>query len=157
GLPLVGAILCALAGPRLGRRFVNVVGPGSVLAAFAVAVVVLALILGADADSRSNTVRLWDWIDLGSPNLHVGVGGTLDPLSAGVLLVITGVGFLIHLYRVGYMDHDATPHRFFAYMNLFVFSMILLVLAADLVILIIGWALVALSSYLLIGYDYHRP
>src|SRR4029077_5351210 len=90
-------------------------------------------------------------------NLHVGVDITLDPLSTVMLMVITGVGFLIHVYAVGYMEHDRTPHRFFSYMNLFIFSMVLLVLAADLVILIIGWALVALSSYLLIGYYYERP
>ena len=157
GLPLVGFLLNALLGARLGRRFVNLVGPGSILASFAVAVVVLVQMLGKDEEHRSTTVSLWNWIDLGQGHLQVGVDITFDQLSAIMILVITGVGFLIHLYSVGYMEHDATPHRFFAYMNLFITAMLTLVLAANLVILIIGWALVALASYLLIGYYYDRP
>src|SRR5207245_7021972 len=104
---------------------------------------------GAAPDARSTTVQLWNWIDLGRGNLRVGVDITFDQLSTLMILVITGVGFLIHVFAVGYMEHDATPHRFFSYMDFFIFSMLLLVLAADLVILIIGWAMVALSSYLL--------
>ncbi|HET9051188.1 MAG TPA: NADH-quinone oxidoreductase subunit L, partial [Candidatus Dormibacteraeota bacterium] len=154
--PLAGMLLNALFGRRLGRRFVNLVGPGSVLGSFSVAVIVLVLLLTADESQRSTTVTLWSWLDLGPGNLQVGVNVTFDQLSTVMILVITGVGLLIHIYAVGYMEHDETPHRFFAYMNLFVFSMLLLVLAANLVILIIGWALVALSSYLLIGYYYER-
>ena len=156
-LPAAGSLANALLGHRLGRRFVDVVGPGVVGLGLVVAVIVLIEVLNAAPDQRSTTVELWKWIDLGSTNLHVGVDVTLDPLSTVMLMVITGVGFLIHVYAVGYMEHDRTPHRFFSYMNLFIFSMVLLVLAADLVILIIGWALVALSSYLLIGYWYDRP
>ena len=155
--PLGGAILCGLLGPRLGRRFVNYAGTLSILAAFIVAIFVLANVIGAPAGHQSTTVRLWQWIDLGSGNLNVGVDFTLDPLSALMLMVITGVGFLIHVYSVGYMDHDPGVARFFSYMNFFIFSMLTLVLAADLLILIIGWALVALSSYLLIAFWYDRP
>jgi len=114
-------------------------------------------VLGAHEDARSTTVTLWQWLDLGQRGLRVSVDITIDPLSVLMCLVITGVGFLIHWYSVGYMAHDESPWRFFSYMNLFIFSMLLLVLAADLVILIIGWAMVALSSYLLIGYYYDRP
>jgi NADH-quinone oxidoreductase subunit L len=155
-LPLVGVALNALLGARLGRRFVNYAGTLSILGSFVVALVVFFTILGAEESQRTTTVTLWTFLDLGRGNLTIDVSFTLDQLSAVMMLVITGVGFLIHVYSVGYMDHDATPHRFFAYMNLFIFSMLLLVLAANLVILIIGWAMVALASYLLIGYWYER-
>ncbi|HEX3606578.1 MAG TPA: NADH-quinone oxidoreductase subunit L [Candidatus Dormibacteraeota bacterium] len=156
-LPLAGCLGNALLGERLGRRFVNIVGPGVVLGGFVCAVIALVALLGAHEDARSTTVHLWTWFDLGPGALRVGVDITLDPLSVLMCLVITGVGFLIHWYAVGYMEHDESPWRFFSYMNLFIFSMLLLVLSADMVILIIGWALVALSSYLLIGYYYDRP
>ncbi len=156
-LPLAGAAFNGLAGPRLGRGAVNLVGTGSILAAFVIACLMLGQVLGAPAEAKSMTVHLWQWIDLGRGGLHVGVDVTLDPLSAVMLMVISGVGFLIHVYSVGYMAHDRSVARFFSYMNLFIFSMLVLVLAADFLILIIGWALVALSSYLLIGFWYERP
>jgi NADH-quinone oxidoreductase subunit L len=155
--PLAGFLGNALLGERLGRRFCNLLGPGVVLAGFACAVVALVAVLGAHEDARSTTVTLWQWLDFGRGGLRVSVDITIDPLSVLMCLVITGVGFLIHWYSVGYMAHDESPWRFFSYMNLFIFSMLLLVLSADLVILIIGWAMVALSSYLLIGYYYDRP
>ena len=156
-LPLAGALFNALAGPRLPRAAVNLAGTVSILAAFAVACIMLAMVVGAPAGAKSATAHLWQWIDLGSGGLSVGVDITLDPLSAVMLMVITGVGFLIHVYSVGYMEHDPGIARFFSYMNFFIFSMLVLVLAGDLLILIIGWALVALSSYLLIGFWYERP
>ncbi|MDQ6855708.1 MAG: NADH-quinone oxidoreductase subunit L [Candidatus Dormibacteraeota bacterium] len=156
-LPLGGALVNALAGPRLPRAVVNLVGTGSILAAFAVACLMLGQVVGAPGGAKSITVHLWQWIDLGRGGLSVGVDLTLDPLSALMLMVITGVGFLIHVYSVGYMAGDRDIARFFSHMNLFIFSMLTLVLAADLLILIIGWALVALSSYLLIGFWYERP
>ena len=155
--PVAGALFNALAGPRLPRMAVNLAGTLSILAAFVVACVMLALVVGAPDGAKSATVHLWQWLDLGPNGLSVGVDLTLDPLSALMLMVITGVGFLIHVYSVGYMEHDRGVARFFSYMNLFIFSMLVLVLAADVVILIIGWALVALSSYLLIGFWYERP
>lgn len=161
GLPLVGSGANALLGqylnPATGRRVVAWIGPGVVLLSFVAAVMVLLGVVGTSSTDHATTIELWRWLDLGSHGLRVNVSVTFDPLSALMLMVITGVGFLIHWYSVGYMEHDATPHRFFAYMNLFIFSMVLLVLAANLVILIVGWALVALSSYLLIGYWYERP
>src|SRR3989441_84087 len=164
GFPLAGCVLNGLLGPRLGRRFVNLAGTLSILAAFVVACVVLAEVVGAAHGHQSITVRLFQWLDLSGGanlpnhfNLSVGMDFTLDALSALMIMVITGVGFLIHVYSVGYMEHDPGIARFFSYMNFFIFSMLMLVLAADLVILIIGWALVALSSYLLIGFWYERP
>jgi NADH-quinone oxidoreductase subunit L len=156
--PLIGSALNGFLGPVLGRRFVNIVGTASIFAAFVVACLVLVSVVGAPAGHAAITIRLWQWINLGGgTNLSVGMDFTLDALSALMLMVITGVGFLIHVYSVGYMEHDPGIARFFSYMNFFIFSMLTLVLAADLVILIIGWALVALSSYLLIGFWHDRP
>jgi NADH-quinone oxidoreductase subunit L len=156
-LPLAGAVFNAIAGPHLPRTAVNLAGTLSILAAFVVACLMLGQVIGAPDGAKTATVHLWQWLDLGSGGLRVGVDLTLDPLSALMIMVITGVGFLIHVYSVGYMEHDRGIARFFSYMNFFIFSMLLLVLAADLGILIIGWALVALSSYLLIGFWYERP
>src|ERR1700730_8760093 len=156
--PLLGSALNGFLGPVFGRRFVNLAGTVSIFASFVVACLVLANVVGAPSGQGSITVRLWDWINLGGgTNLAVGMDFTLDALSALMLMVITGVGFLIHVYSVGYMEHDTGFARFFSYMNFFIFSMLMLVLAADLLILIIGWALVALSSYLLIGFWHDRP
>jgi len=126
--PLLGAALNGLLGPVLGRRFVNMAGTVSIFAAFVISCLVLANVVGAPAGHGSITVRLWDWIDLGGgTNLTVGMDFTLDALSALMLMVITGVGFLIHVYSVGYMEHDPGFARFFSYMNFFIFSMLTLV------------------------------
>jgi NADH-quinone oxidoreductase subunit L len=154
--PLAGSALCGLLGPVLGRRFVNLAGTLSIGAAFAVTLVIFVQVLGAASGHQSTTATLWNWLNLGPGNLNVSVDVTIDQLSVLMLLVITGVGLLIHVYSVGYMEHDPGVARFFSYMNLFIFSMALLVLAANMVILIIGWAAVALSSYLLIGFWYER-
>ena len=154
--PLAGSALCGLLGPVLGRRFVNLAGTLSIGAAFAVTLVIFVQVLGAASGHQSTTATLWNWLDLGPGNLNVSVDVTIDQLSVLMLLVITGVGLLIHVYSVGYMEHDPGVARFFSYMNFFIFSMALLVLAANMVILIIGWAAVALSSYLLIGFWYER-
>ncbi|MGO8687879.1 MAG: NADH-quinone oxidoreductase subunit L [Candidatus Dormibacteria bacterium] len=154
--PLLGSALCGLLGPVLGRRFVNLAGTLSIAAAFAVTLVIFVQVLGAASGHQSVTATLWNWLNLGGGNLNVSVEVTLDQLAVLMLLVITGVGLLIHVYSVGYMEHDPGVARFFSYMNFFIFSMALLVLAANLVILIIGWALVALSSYLLIGFWQER-
>ncbi len=98
---------------------------------------------------------LWNWATGFGPAIHFRL--YLDPLSAVWLLIITGVGALIHIYSIGYMHDDAGEPRFFAYLNFFIFSMLLLVLAGNLVVLLIGWALVGLASYFLIGFWYDRP
>lgn len=156
-LPLGGAALNALGGERLGRRGVSWVGTLSIAAALVVAAVLLGQVIGAPDGAKSGTATLWQWLDLGRGGLQVSVDVTVDPLSALMVMVICGVGLLIHVYSVGYMAHDRSIARFFSYMNFFIFSMLVLVLAANLVILIVGWALVALSSYLLIGFWYERP
>jgi NADH-quinone oxidoreductase subunit L len=156
-LPAAGAVFNGFAGPRLPRRVVNWVGPGVVGLAFIVATVILTQVAGADEAHKSITIRFWHFLDYGPGNLQVGFDVTLDALAVVMIMVITGVGFLIHVYSVGYMEHDPDIARFFSYMNLFIFSMLMLVLAGDMLFLIVGWALVALSSYLLIAFWYQRP
>jgi NADH-quinone oxidoreductase subunit L len=153
--PLLGCALTMLVGTRR-PGFANWAGPLSILAAFAYALLMLRQLVSTPAAMQTLTVQLWPLLDLGPHSLSVSVDMTVDALSVLMILVITGVGFLIHWYAVGYMKGDPGGARFFAYMNFFIFSMLLLVLAANLFILVIGWALVALSSYLLIGFWYER-
>ena len=148
-LPAAGAILLAGRGWRLPRIVTKIVGPGVVWAAFAVT---LALFI----NKSSGDITYWTWIKSGS--FEVPFNLLVDNLSIFMCLVITGVGGLIVTYAVGYMEHEDDPSyaRFFTYMDIFIFSMLLLVLAGNFVFLIIGWAMVGLSSYLLIGFWYQR-
>jgi NADH-quinone oxidoreductase subunit L len=148
-LPVVGAILLAGRGWRLPRTFTKIVGPGVVWASFAGT---LALYFG----NAHGDFTYWTWIKSGS--LVVPFNLLVDNLSIFMCLVITGVGALIVTYSVGYMEHEDGPSyaRFFTYMDVFIFSMLLLVLAGNFVFLIVGWAMVGLSSYLLIGFWYQR-
>src|SRR2546425_7645596 len=147
--PAAGAILLAGRGWRLPRIFTVIVGPGVVWASF---VCVLALFFGKAAGDFT----YWTWIKSGT--FEVPFNLLIDNLSIFMCLVITGVGGLIVTYAVGYMEHEDDPSyaRFFTYMDIFIFSMLLLVLAGNFVFLITGWALVGLSSYLLIGFWYQR-
>jgi NADH-quinone oxidoreductase subunit L len=148
-LPAAGAILLAGRGWRLPRIFTVIVGPGVVWASFAIT---LALFFG----KASGDFTYWTWIKSGS--FVVPFNLLVDNLSIFMCLVITGVGALIVTYSVGYMEKedDASYARFFTYMDVFIFSMLLLVLAGNFVFLIVGWAMVGLSSYLLIGFWYQR-
>src|SRR5467141_4375480 len=149
--PIAGFLVNALFGRLLPRRLVGWVGAGSIGLAFVFALVILSQVLGGQKLDQSY-FTWWQSGDFNVPfNLYV------DALSSLMILVITGVGFLIHVYSVGYMREDPGYSRFFAYMNLFVFSMLLLVLSGNLIWLIIGWASVGLSSYLLIGFWFERP
>ena len=156
-LPLLGFAINGLLGPRLGKAAVSLVGPGVILAAFVVALQAWAALQGAAptcAAYRCDEVY-YTWASVGT--FHLDFGLLIDPLSAVMLLVVTGVGFLIHVYSVGYMRDDPHFSRFFAYMNIFIFSMLLLVLADNFLFLLVGWGLVGLSSYLLIGFWLERP
>ncbi|HEX2680535.1 MAG TPA: NADH-quinone oxidoreductase subunit L, partial [Candidatus Dormibacteraeota bacterium] len=147
--PAAGAIVLAGRGWRLPRVFTVIVGPGVVWASF---ICVLNLYLNkVNAD-----FTYWTWIKSGSFDVPFNL--LIDNLSVFMGFVITGVGGLIITYAVGYMEHEDDPSyaRFFCYMDIFVFSMLLLVLAGNFVFLIVGWALVGLSSYLLIGFWYQR-
>ena len=149
--PLAGFLITALFGRLLPRRIVGWIGAGSIGLAFVFALLALSQVLGGHRLDQTY-FTWWQSADFNVPfNLY------LDQLSTLMILVITGVGFLIHAYSIGYMRDDPGYSRFFAYMNLFVFSMLLLVLSGNLLWLIIGWALVGLSSYLLIGFWFDRP
>jgi NADH-quinone oxidoreductase subunit L len=153
--PLAATVLLTLLGTTISRRTAAYVATTSVLGAFAAAVVVFAKLLGESPADRSHASTAWEWLTAGS--FHVGLRILVDPLSVFMMLIVTGVGFLIIAYSIGYMDGDDEERRYFAYMALFVFSMLLLVQAGNLVILLAGWGLVGLSSYLLIGFWHDRP
>ncbi len=154
-LPLIGAVTIGAFKSVAPRRLAGIWATVLVLASFVFAVVADLHLAGLTAGHREITVTLFNWVTgFGPPiawNLY------LDPLSGIWLLIITGVGGLIHLYANGYMADDPDQGRFFGYFNLFIFSMLLLVLAGNLLILLIGWGLVGLASYLLIGFWYQRP
>jgi NADH-quinone oxidoreductase subunit L len=148
-LPLASAALLLLYGRNLPQRLVTVLGVGSVGLA---ALTVLALALGWEAEMGPITVHLWQWISVG--DFSVDLALRLDQLSLIWLCTITGIGFLIHLYSSEYMGDDDNYSRYFAYLNLFVAAMLLLVLGDSLLLLFLGWEGVGLCSYLLIGFWY---
>ena len=157
-VPLLGALLNGVLGRRLGRDCVSAVGSGVVGVAFVIGLLVMVRLLASPPEGRAVSVTLWDWITIGS--LQVSVVLLADPLSLLMVLVVTGVGFLIHLYSIGYLHgahEDERLHaRFFAYLNLFIASMLLLVLADNYLVMYVGWELVGACSYLLIGFWFHR-
>ncbi|MFB9967679.1 NADH-quinone oxidoreductase subunit L [Sinosporangium siamense] len=150
-LPLLGAVVLLLGGRRT-NGWGHLLGVAMSVASFVVAVVAFIEILGLAEDQRRQAVPLYDFI----PGLAK-MGLLIDPLSICFALLITGVGSLIHIYSIGYMSHDPDRRRFFAYLNLFVAAMLLLVLADNYVGLYIGWEGVGLASYLLIGFWQHKP
>src|SRR2546425_954096 len=150
-LPLAGWLVNGLAGGRLPRPLVSVLGCGTVAASF-VASAMAARHLAVTSDAL--TATLFTWIAAG--DFTVSAGLLMDRLSALMALVVTGVGFLIHVYSIGYMADDSAYSRYFAYLNLFVGSMLLLVLGGNLLVLFVGWELVGLCSYLLIGFWFDR-
>lgn len=153
-LPLAGALLLLVTQGRLPAAAVAVIGAGSVGLAAALAVPITLAFL-AEVPSGAFTQTLWQWMNVGG--FAPGITLYLDGLSLVMVWVITGVGFLIHLYATGYMAGDPGYSRFFAYMNLFVFAMLMLVLGDDLLVLYLGWEGVGLCSYLLIGFYQQDP
>ena len=153
-MPLVGFVLLAF-GSFLPRRAVSVIGPGSVAIAFAGALAMFAYVSGLVGTAKVHDTVGYTWIVSGT--FRVDFGLFVDPLSCVMTLIVTGVGFLILVYSVGYMAEDSDYRRFFCYMNLFIFTMLLLVLSDNYLFLLIGWAGVGLTSFLLIGFWYERP
>jgi NADH-quinone oxidoreductase subunit L len=153
-LPLFGAAVLLLAGRR-SDRWGHLLGCATVLGAFAVGVVLFTDMLSRHSEQRALHVAGFSWVPVGG--LQVNFGALLDPLSMCFVLLITGVGSLIHIYSVGYMAEDSDRRRFFGYLNLFVAAMLLLVLADNYLGLYVGWEGVGLASYLLIGFWYHKP
>jgi len=154
GFPLFGAAVLLLGGRRTDK-WGHLLGCLMSLASFAYGLVLFFQMLGRPASARSHSVHVFEWIATGA--FKVDVGMLLDPLSLSFVLLITGVGSLIHIYSVGYMSHDENRRKFFAYLNLFVAAMLLLVLSNNFVGLYIGWEGVGLASYLLIGFWQHKP
>jgi NADH-quinone oxidoreductase subunit L len=154
-LPLAAVLLNLLLGDRLGKKGTTVLACGAVITAFAFAVRAVMQLAGLPEESRVITEMAWQWMKVG--DFSVDVAFLLDPLSAIMVLVVTGVGSLIHVYATGYMSHDPSFRRFFLYLNLFMFAMLTLVLADNFLLLFVGWEGVGLCSYLLIGFWYERP
>jgi NADH-quinone oxidoreductase subunit L len=152
--PLAGAAILLLAGRRT-NSWGHLLGCLAALASFAAGVVLFVDMLGRHAEDRIVHEALFSWVPVGG--LHVDFGLQLDALSMCFVLLITGVGSLIHIYSIGYMAEDPERRRFFAYLNLFLAAMLLLVLADNYLGLYVGWEGVGLASYLLIGFWQHKP
>jgi NADH-quinone oxidoreductase subunit L len=152
--PLLGVLVNAVLGKRLSLRASGGLASLMVLLSFALAVQAFFALRGATGEGARQVFTLWEWIASG--DLRVDFSLLLDPLSSLMVLVVTGVGFLIHVYSIGYMAHDRDYPRFFAYLNLFTLAMLLLVLGDNFLVLFVGWEGVGLCSYLLIGFWYER-
>src|SRR5215467_14168816 len=149
--PFAGFLLNGILGRRLSKAAINTFAIGSVLLSFAW---VLKTLLGLGAMEHAYVERYYTWIQSGT--FQVGFDFSVDRLTAVMLLVVTGVGSLIHIYAVGYMAHEEGYYRFFAFLNLFMFFMLILVLAANYLLLFVGWEGVGLCSYLLIGFYFTK-
>ncbi|WP_299923199.1 NADH-quinone oxidoreductase subunit L [uncultured Nocardioides sp.] len=161
-LPVLGAVLLLGVAPFLpaslkaaADKHGHLVGTAMAALSFVLSLVLFVALLGRDAESRQVGQQLWTWFETGS--LTVGMDLLYDQLAALFLLLITGVGSLIHVYAIGYMEHDPRRRRFFGYLNLFVAAMLTLILSANFVGLFLGWEGVGLASYLLIGFWQHKP
>ncbi|WP_297732949.1 NADH-quinone oxidoreductase subunit L [Nocardioides sp.] len=156
-LPLAGAVVL-LVGGALARgaldRVGHWIGTGTVVGSFLVSLWLFISLLGRGEDERQIGQHLFTWFEVGE--LNVGMDLLYDPLSALFLLLITGVGSLIHVYSIGYMEHDVRRRRFFGYLNLFIAAMLVLVLGANYLVVFLGWEGVGLASYLLIGFWQHK-
>ncbi|MBI4827650.1 MAG: NADH-quinone oxidoreductase subunit L [Nitrospinae bacterium] len=153
-LPLLGAIANGVAGFRVPKGLVTFFAVGSTGLSFLVALAAFANLLSMDPSVRAYESVLFTWISSGAFTVEAGL--QIDPLSAVFMLIVTGVGFLIHVYSVGYMGHEKAYSRYFAYLNLFMFSMLMLVMGNNFLVMFIGWEGVGLCSYLLIGYYYEK-
>jgi NADH-quinone oxidoreductase subunit L len=153
--PLGGALAITLAGQLISRRIAGYISTLTTFLAFGGALVAFFGLWGRDASEREELSTAYTWLAAG--DFEVGMEILVDPLSAVMMLVVSGVGALIVWYSKGYMAGDDEERRYFAYMSLFVFSMLLLVQAGNFLLLLVGWGLVGLASYLLIGFWHHRP
>jgi NADH-quinone oxidoreductase subunit L len=153
-LPLFGAIFLLLFGKRIGEPFAGWIATTLVALSFVASIVMFFAMLDLPHEVRVNVVTLYTWLPAGA--LHVDMGFYADTLSVTWILLITGVGSLIHLYSIGYMHCDERFSRFFAYLNLFVFSMLMLVLGSSFLVTFLGWEGVGLCSYLLVSFWFER-
>lgn len=153
-LPLIGFLIIGLGRNRLPHALIGIVGSGVVVISFLLSCILFADIYQARqlGEVASFTVSIFDWIQVGS--LNIGLSFLIDPLSSIMLLIVTGIGALIHIYSIGYMSKDQGFGKFFSFLNLFIFFMLLLVLGSNYLVMFIGWEGVGLCSYLLIGFWY---
>ncbi|MFY7941672.1 MAG: proton-conducting transporter membrane subunit, partial [Burkholderiaceae bacterium] len=150
--PLVGAIAAGFFGKTIGRRGAHTVTILGVLVSFVISAMTLYAV--AIAGARFNAT-IYEWMVLGS--LKMEVGFLIDPLSAMMMCVVTFVSLMVHIYTIGYMEEDPGYQRFFSYISLFTFSMLMLVMSNNLLQLFFGWEAVGLVSYLLIGFWHNKP
>jgi NADH-quinone oxidoreductase subunit L len=153
-LPLIGFVINGILGKKLGKTLVSLIGCGTIGVSFLVSVKILFELLSLPAEQRIIERVVFPWIYSGL--FKINISFLLDPLSCVMILVVSGVGFFIHLYSVGYMSGDKGFARFFSFMNLFVFFMLTLVLSNNFLLLYLGWEGVGLCSYLLIGFWYEK-
>jgi NADH-quinone oxidoreductase subunit L len=153
--PLGAAVAITLGGTRWSRRAAGYLATASVATSFVASAIAFFSILGNPEEERAHLSTAWTWLSAG--DFNVGLTLLVDPLSIFMMLVVSGVGALIVGYSIGYMDGDEEERRYFAYMALFVFSMLLLVQSGNFLLLLVGWGLVGLCSYLLIGFHHERP
>jgi NADH-quinone oxidoreductase subunit L len=153
--PLAAALAITVAGTSITRRLAGYIATTSVAVSFIAALVTFIALIDRGEEEREEVSTLWTWLSAGE--FEVALSILVDPLSVFMMLVVAGVGFLIVAYSIGYMDGEDEERRYFAYMALFVFSMLLLVQSANFLLLLVGWGLVGLCSYLLIGFHYERP
>jgi NADH-quinone oxidoreductase subunit L len=152
--PLLGSVAISVGFRAVPARVAGAIGTAAIGLAFACSIGVLVSLLGDEPDARHHASSLWDYANAGGLDIKLGI--YVDQLSTFMILVVTGVSTLIHLYSYGYMRSDEGYRRFFAYLNFFVFSMLLLVLAGNFFLLIVGWAFVGFASYALISFWYRR-
>jgi len=162
--PAIGFVVNGLIGKRVPKTVVGAIASGMVLLSFIFSAGAVFQLLQLDPQQRSHTVKLYQWFNAGAvrtaggplAQFSIDWAYLLDPLSSVMILVVTGIGFLIHVYSTGYMHDEDGFYRFFAYLNLFMFSMLTLVLGNNYLMMFIGWEGVGLCSYLLIGYYFHK-
>ena len=153
-LPALGAAVILVLGNRRTSAWAHLLGTATVALSFLTALIAFIGLLGRDESERQVGQHLWTWFEAGSFTADLGL--LFDPLSALFVLLITGVGSLIHLYSIGYMEHDERRARFFGYLNLFVAAMLVLVMSDGYLGVFLGWEGVGLASYLLIGFWQHK-
>src|SRR5271165_6481805 len=154
-LPLAGAAINGLLGKRFSKALVNTIALGSTALAFAYALWVAAQFFGLPPDQIPHIEHYATWMSSGSFTVEYGM--QLDQLSLVMLLIVTGVGFVIHIFSVGYMAEEGGYYRYFAYLNIFMFFMLTLILADNYLLMFVGWEGVGLASYLLIGFWFRKP
>lgn len=153
--PLIGFLINGLLGKKIkNEAIIGSIGAFAVLCSFIVSVMTFLKLIGLPSEERVVNVKIFTWMTAG--NFNADIAFLIDPLSCLMLLVVTGIGFLIHIYSIGYMHGEDGFYRFFAYLNLFVFSMLLLVMGNNLLLMFVGWEGVGLCSYLLIGYYFKK-